>query len=94
VDVSATASSRRRPDRVAQYVRDEPLSALALATAAGFVVGGGLNSRIGQALLTMVGRIALQSAAASLIAGMVAGSHENGKPESASPRKQSHDKQT
>lgn len=92
--VSAAAPSRRGSDRVAQYVRNEPLSALALAAAAGFVVGGGLNSRVGQALLTMVGRIALQSAAASLIAGMVAGSHENGKPESASPRKQSHDKQT
>lgn len=94
ISTDATASPRRRPGRVGEYVRDEPLGALALAAAAGFVVGGGLKSRIGQALLTIVGRIALQSAAASLIAGMVAGTHENGKPASASPHDQSHDNQT
>jgi DUF883 C-terminal glycine zipper region len=71
---------------VDEYVRDEPLGSLALAAAAGFIVGGGLNRRIGQAMLTIVGRIALQSAAASFITGMVAGTHENRRLNSASPR--------
>jgi DUF883 C-terminal glycine zipper region len=34
------------------YVREEPLRSLTVATAAGFILGGGLNSRIGLALLT------------------------------------------
>jgi hypothetical protein len=77
---------RRGADAVSwQYVRDEPLSALAIAAAAGFIVGGGLNSRIGQAMLAIVGRITLQSVATSLIAGMVAGIHENGRPNRTSP---------
>ena len=81
LDISAdtAAPPRRRRRRVAEYVRDEPLTSLAIAAAAGFVVGGGLNSRIGQAMLTIVGRIALQNAATSFIAGIVAGTHEKGK---------------
>ncbi len=95
MDISAAtaAPARRRPNRVGEYVKDQPLSSLAFAAAAGFIVGGGLNSRIGRAMLTIVGRIALQIAAASLIAGVVSGTRENGKPNSASPRDQSHDKQ-
>jgi hypothetical protein len=96
LDISAdtAAPQRRRPRRVSEYVRDEPVSSLALAAAAGFIVGGGLNSRLGRAMLTIVGRIALQSAAASLIAGMVAGTREKGRPNSASPHNQKHDNQT
>jgi hypothetical protein len=87
VDISADATvpPRRRPRTVSEYVRDDPLSSVAIAAAAGFIVGGGLNSRIGQAVLAIVGRIALQSAATSLIAGMVAGTDENGRPKSAGP---------
>jgi uncharacterized protein YcfJ len=78
VDISAdTATPQRRRDRdMGEYVRDEPLSSLALAAAAGFIVGRGLNSHIGRAMLTIVGRIAFQSAASSLIAGMLTGNHE------------------
>jgi hypothetical protein len=94
IPADAAAPSRSRPGRVDEYVRNEPLTALSLAAAAGFIVGGGLKSRIGQAMLAIVGRIALQSAAASLIAGMVVGTHENEKPDSTSPHNQSHDKQT
>lgn len=87
LDISAdtAAPPRRRRRRVAEYVRDEPLTSLAIAAAAGFVVVGGLNSPIGQAMLTIVGRIALQNAATSFIAGIVAGTHEKGRSDSASP---------
>ena len=83
VDTSAN-SAARRPE-LGQYVRDEPFTALAIAAAAGFIVGGGLNSRIGRAMLTMVGRLALQSAATSLLAGMVAGTPEHARPNSDEP---------
>jgi hypothetical protein len=36
-------------------------------------------------MLTIVGRIALQNAATSFIAGIVAGTHEKGRSDSASP---------
>ncbi len=41
------------------YVRGEPLWSLMVATAAGFILGGGVNSRIGLAMLTFVGQIAI-----------------------------------
>ena len=83
MDTSVDSVARHRD--VSEFVRDEPLTALAIAAAAGFVFGGGVNRRLGLAILTTVGRIALQSAATSLITGMVAGSRENGRPNSASP---------
>jgi len=70
---------------VSEYVRDEPLSSLGISVAAGFIVGGGLNSRVGRMMLAIVGRIALQSVASSLVADMVAGTQENGKPNRARP---------
>jgi len=85
ISADATVSSRRRPRSVTEYVRDEPLSSVAIAAAAGFVFGGGLNSRIGRAMLAIVGRIALQSAATDLVAGMVVGTDKNGRPKNASP---------
>ena len=63
---------------VEEYVRDEPLTALAIATAAGFVLGGGVNGRLGLAMLTIAGRMALRGFATSLLVGMVTGSHDNG----------------
>lgn len=93
LSADAVAPPRRRPRTVSEYVREDPLKAVAIAAAAGFVVGGGLDSRIGRAMLAIVGRIALQSAATSLIAGMVAGTDENGRPIGASPDTEKHDGQ-
>ena len=67
MDTSINKVARQRD--VGEFVRDEPLTALAIAAAAGFVLGGGVNRRLGLAILTTVGRIALQSAATSLIRG-------------------------
>jgi hypothetical protein len=48
---------------VGEYIRDEPLTALAIAAAAGFVVGGVVNRRLGLTMFTIVGRIALRGIA-------------------------------
>jgi len=71
---------------VSDFVRDEPLTALAIAAAAGFVLGGGVNRRVGRVILTIVGRIALQSVATSLITGITVGTGENGRPNKADPQ--------
>jgi hypothetical protein len=42
------------------YIKDEPVKSLAIATAAGFVFGGGLNSRLGMAMITIGTRMALR----------------------------------
>jgi uncharacterized membrane protein YebE (DUF533 family) len=69
VDSSANSAAWHRD--VSEYVKDEPLTALAMATAAGFVLGGGVNRRLGLAILTILGQIALRSVASSVIAAMV-----------------------
>jgi hypothetical protein len=76
-----TSDHHAPPHRtIGDYVRDEPLTALAVATAAGFVLGGGVNRRLGLAMLTMVGRVALRNVAASLIAGIITNDNDNAKP--------------
>ena len=62
---------------VTQYVREEPLTALAIATATGFCLGGGINRRIGFAILAIIGRIACNDIASSLIVGTFSSDHGN-----------------
>jgi len=89
--ISAGAQERlRRGERdVGEYIREEPLTALAIAGAAGFILGGGANSRIGLALLAIVGRIALRGAATSFIVGLVSNS-DNQNPDRAKACGESH----
>jgi hypothetical protein len=68
----ANVSGRQSRD-VVQYVKDEPLTSLAIAAGVGFIVGGGARSRAGLALLAFIGRIALGEVAAVLLIGAVTG---------------------
>jgi hypothetical protein len=65
------------------YVREDPLRSLGVATAAGFILGGGLNSRIGLALLTVAGRMALREVVTRSLVELISGSHDNGRKLSA-----------
>lgn len=80
--MAISANSVVRHRNVGEYVRDEPLTALAIASVAGFVLGGGVNRRIGRAMLTTVGRIVLRGVATSLIVGMVTGSYDDRRQDS------------
>lgn len=75
MDISANGAARHRG--VGEYVRDEPLTSLAIAAGAGFVLGGGVSRRIGMTMLATVGRIALRGVATSLLLGMAAGSRDD-----------------
>jgi hypothetical protein len=55
---------------IAEYIDDEPLTALAIAGAAGFILGGGASTRIGLAALAMVGKMALRGAATNFLVGL------------------------
>lgn len=80
---------------MSEYVRDEPLTAVAIAGVAGFVLGGGVNRRIGLAMLTMVTRIALRAVATSMFVGMITGEYDSGRyrggDERAKPSDGGHD---
>lgn len=97
MDTSADASSsdaiermRRRERDIGEYISEEPLTALAIAGGVGFILGGGANSRIGLALLTLVGRIALRGAATSFIVGLVTGNRDDQYPDRARARGESY----
>jgi len=63
---------------VEEFVRDEPLTALAIAVTAGFIIGGGAGTRVGRSALAFVGRIAIRGAVGNLLVGMLMGSNERG----------------
>ena len=69
----ALNESRRSCD-AREYIRHEPVTALAIAAGAGFIVGGGASTRPGLALLAFIGRIAVREAATYFLIGTVAGS--------------------
>jgi hypothetical protein len=82
-----TAAARRQRSRdVGEYIREEPLTSLAIATAAGFVLGGGVNSRLGLTILTFVCRIALRDVVTGLIVELVTPSRDNGRIDKAGPQ--------
>jgi hypothetical protein len=81
---------RRREWDIGEYISEEPLTALAIAGGVGFILGGGANSRIGLALLTIAGRIALRGAATSFIVDLVTGNHDNQRQDRAATRGGSH----
>ena len=52
-------------------IREKPLSAAALAATVGFIVGGGLATRPGLAMLILFGRMAAKETAVNLVTEMV-----------------------
>ena len=75
LDPSVRPVDRRRR-HLDEFVRDEPLTALAIAVTAGFILGGGAGTRLGRAALTLAGRSAIRGAVGKLLAEMLTGSHE------------------
>jgi ElaB/YqjD/DUF883 family membrane-anchored ribosome-binding protein len=57
--------------RLEKSIRDRPLSAAAIAATAGFIVGGGLATRPGIAMLILFGRIAVRETAVNLVTDMM-----------------------
>jgi len=89
METSADSIARHR--NLSEYVNDEPVTAVVIAAAAGFVLGGGVNRRIGLAMLTLLGRIAFRSVAANLIFEAVSGGHSSGQDSGARHGSGTHD---
>jgi ElaB/YqjD/DUF883 family membrane-anchored ribosome-binding protein len=56
--------------QIENSIRDKPLRSTAIAAAAGFIVGGGMATRPGVAILALFGRKAAEETAAHLMTGM------------------------
>jgi hypothetical protein len=78
---SAESGSRKRRT-LDEYARDEPLTALAIAVTAGFILGGGAATRAGRAALGFVGQVVLRRTVGNLIVGILMGSYERGTKQS------------
>jgi hypothetical protein len=65
--------SRAKTKEVEATIRENPLTAIALAAAVGFVVGGGMASRPGLLILALLGRKAAQEIALNFVSEMVWG---------------------
>src|SRR5579862_2406857 len=81
---------RRRDRDIGEYIKEEPLTSLAIAGGVGFIFGGGANSRLGLALLSIAGRIALRGAATSFIVDLVTGNRGPQRPERSTTRDRGH----
>jgi hypothetical protein len=71
--VDTSTGSPPRPRDLREFAREEPLTTLAIAGAVGFVLGGGVNSRLGVAMISMITRSALRAVASSMLVGMISG---------------------
>jgi hypothetical protein len=60
-----------------ESVKDDPLTALAIAAAGGFLVGGGAGTHGGRTMLAFLGRVVAPAAALNFVAGIVTGNHGN-----------------
>jgi len=76
----------RQRDYVGEYVRETPITALAIAAAAGFLTGGGLKNRLGLAILGIVGRVAIQDAVTTFVAALASGTDHNEISKRRAPR--------
>jgi|SRR5712664_3043205 len=75
VDTAQRYLRRRGVDfdvrQLEKTIREKPLSAAALAATLGFIVGGGLATRPGLAMLVLLGRMATRETAVDLVTGLV-----------------------
>jgi hypothetical protein len=78
-DISTDAVDLDLSRELTIYIKDEPVKSLAIATAAGFVFGGGLNNRLGLAMITMGTRMALRGFCGYALTGaVISRSHQQG----------------
>ena len=58
-------------EQIEKSIRDKPLPSVAIAAAAGFIIGGGMATRPAVAILALFGRKAAKETATNFMTGMV-----------------------
>ena len=72
----STARSPRDDQTLTEMVQAQPVISIAIAAAAGFVLGGGMRSRNGVALLAFIGQLAMRDAMGNIVNGTFGGSND------------------
>jgi hypothetical protein len=71
------ASASRRADRtLTEVVKEQPILCLAMAAAAGFVIGGGVRRSRALTILTLLGEIAVRKALGDLVTEILGNGHD------------------
>jgi hypothetical protein len=70
---------RRRSRNWVESLKDDPLTALAIAATAGFLVGGGASTHAGRTMLGLLGRIVAPAAALNFVSGILTGNHDSSR---------------
>jgi hypothetical protein len=69
-------STSRHGDRsLIEIVQEQPVACLAIAAAAGFVLGGGMRRTNGLALLALMGQMAMRDALGQIVNGALRDNH-------------------
>ncbi len=69
-------STSRHGDRtLTEIIHEQPVACLAIAAAAGFVLGGGMRRTNGLALLALIGQVATRAALGNIVNGALGNSH-------------------
>ena len=72
------SSSRRGDLSFTEMVKEQPVMWLAIAAAAGFVLGGGVRRSNGVALLMLIGQTAMRDALGQFVSDTLGNSHAGG----------------
>jgi hypothetical protein len=68
--------SRHQDNTLTELVQEQPVVSLAIAAAIGFVLGGGMRTRNGVALLALIGQIAMRDALGNVVNGGWGNGHD------------------
>jgi hypothetical protein len=69
-------STSRDGDRtLIEIIQEQPVVCLAIAAAAGFVLGGGMRRTNGLALLALIGQMAMRDALGNIVSGALRDNH-------------------
>lgn len=78
MDTASSSMGGSAPDQAPEWllwcdreIRRQPLTALTVAAATGFILGGGMRTQAGRGLVMVAGRSLLRSAFYGFIAGLV-----------------------
>ena len=72
-----SARSSHADQTLTEMVQAQPVVSIAIAAAAGFVLGGGMRARNGVALLAFIGQMAMRDAMGSIVNGAWGNSNDS-----------------
>jgi len=70
-----SSKSRRADLSLTEIIQEQPITSVAIAVAAGFILGGGVRRSNGLALLMLLGQMAMRDALGNIVSEALGNSH-------------------